>query len=103
MAGKFRVFWCNEGIAKPHVVASPGGWSTTLELFLRWTAGVKSYLFAIKCDISHVRLEDGGDVAGRELIPAKHDQEAGFAAFSVADDYQLSSDFVTFIIAWENK
>ena len=48
----------------------------------------RSHLFTINLNVSHVVLEDSGDVDLRELVLAEHDQQAGLAAGSISYDHQ---------------
>ena len=45
----------------------------------------RSHLFTINLNVSHVVLEDSGDVHFRELVLAEHDQQAGLPAGAIAD------------------
>ena len=47
-----------------------------------------AHLFTIHLNVSHVVLEDSGDVDLRELVLAEHDQQAGLAAGSISYDHQ---------------
>ena len=52
----------------------------------------RSHLFTINLNVSHVVLEDSGDVDFRELVLTEHDQKASLSAGAVAYDNQLLSD-----------
>ena len=53
---------------------------------------MRSHLFSINLDVSHVVLEDSGDVHLRELVLAEDDQEASLPTSAVANDHQLLPD-----------